>query len=290
MSRHIPVVIVVAALAVAIPHSADARLHEGLNLSSTRGARVVAVVAIRAKKRAGPTTAGGRYPIEVRARVELSVKGSRRGRMITFRAFALVPQRGPQLNGYHFAPLPVGALRLVWLRDAGAGSNGLSLVAPEDPPPSFDRALLGKARALLARARGASDEARVARVLMLQLAACTQRCAKTAWLLADALRQRAAPRAAVVAQLKRIARVSRDGNTRLAAYTTLGRAGETSVIPEIVRFISGNKGRETTRSNAISWLQGFSNKRQRAALQQILKATRSKLVRSSAKYRLRYVK
>ena len=33
-----------------------------------------------------------------------------------------------------------------------------------------------------------------------------------------------------MAQLKRIARVSRDGNTRLAAYTTLGRAGERVVV------------------------------------------------------------
>ena len=77
-----------------------------------------------------------------------------------------------------------------------------------------------------------------------------------------------------------------DENTLTAAYTFLGKLNATSIISDLVSFITQERETKIIKSNAINWLQGFPAEEQIKTLRVIIEQAHDKDVLDYAKRRL----
>jgi len=262
---------------------ASARLTVSMSLGTIDGAKVAVVGTVLSSKVKATTQRGNQRieTLEVRVRVALSLKGSKRGAKLDFTHFR-AKTTGPTLNGFSYAELKKGRAYLLVFTSK---KKTLQLYAPEDQLVELPAAV----RRVASKLGGASPVQKAVALLHASVQSCKMDCNRGIWLLSRAPKAARLSKKTMVALLRPLARKSMFNNTRLAAYAVLGSHGETALIPEIVAFISGKGSRSDHRSNAISWLQGFSSKRQIRALKQILKRTTDPLVKRTANYRLKHL-
>jgi hypothetical protein len=219
--------------------------------------------------------------LHVTARVKHVLHGSKRGATLRFVHFRAT-STGRRLNGATYPALKKGRSYLLVFSRKG---KKLQLFAPEDRPVDIPPKVLRSA--IKQHTQGGIHK--VMALLRLRVLFCGKGCGKAIRLLAQAPAAVQRPKKQMVALLLPLARKSKNSNTRLAAYATLGRYGQTALVPEIVGYIAGKVGRSDQRANAVSWLQGFPKAQQIAALKQILARTSDASVKRAAGYKLSYL-
>lgn len=277
------VLLATAMLLTAAP--ASAWISRSLTVEAIGGATVSAVATIVDVKPGKRGRRGDQLDaLRVTARVELAIRGAKHGQTLRFTHWRAKGGALRGLNGPYYPKLVKGQRYLLALQLHG---KTLQLAAPEDAPIEISpRALRGA----LKQHVGPPLHKALA-LLRLQVLFCEKSCGKAIWLLARAPTARRLPKAKMIALLLPVTRSkTTDANSKLAAYSVLGKLGETSVIPRIVAYCGGTVGRSDTRANAVSWLQGFDKAQQIAGLKAILRQTNDPSVRRSASYRLSHLR
>jgi len=278
-----------AVMAVSVP--AEARITRAVSLDGDfRGADMVMIGTVRTVtvvKHAVPGPFSSTIDVQaLGVYVEVPLRHSRQGQMVRVRHPRVLPTSRPVINGFGPVLLRRGGTYLLFLK---RGRHAFELRAVEDwTLVEFSRPRLLK---LARRLRRLPAQARLLELLRAQLHHCKPSCAATIW-LTDRSRAFAArfthnkqAKTRYLAELVAVARNSTDSNTRLAAFTVLGRHDVRAVVPLVVRIASTQP-----RPNVITWLQGFKNPVQIRALQAILASASDKFVLQMARQRLRYLK
>lgn len=264
---------------------ASAWISRALTVEAIGGATVSAVATIIDVKPGKRGRRGDHLDaLRATARVELALRGAKHGQTLRFTHWRSRVGAPLGLNGPSYPKLVKGRRYLLVLQLHG---KTLQLAAPEDTPIEISpRALRGA----LKQHVGPPLHKALA-LLRLQVLFCEKSCGKAIWLLAGAPPARRLPKAKMVALMLPVTRSkTTDANSKLAAYSVLGKLGESSVIPQIIAYCGGTTGRSDARANAVSWLQGFNNAQQIAGLKAILRQTSDPLVRRSASYRLSHLR
>ena len=276
------------------PRLAEARITRAVSIDGASAqSEAVVLATITAVRPAG----AGRYQrvpvvqLDVTCRVVLSYKGSPAGATLVVRHLRSRPNQQPMVNGYYFADLVVGRTYLLFLeRDAG---GRLVLGANEDAPIWLSAAEVGVARRLPRRGVVAT---RVVDLLERLLSLRTQDTGRIVWLLSQAAlvrRRIAAPagRRVWIAALERVIRVATRENDLGAAYTILGRLGETRILPALIARICtpAVKG-GTLPANRVGWLQGFKPAVQIKALEKVARCTTDPHTRRAAAWKASYLR
>lgn len=212
-------VVVLSILLAAAP--ASARLRASFSLRAFEGAREAVVATIQEVKVVGQRQLGNQRveTLRIGARVELTFKGGQRGQALTFVHWR-ARSTGPTFNGFRYPTLVKGRAYLLVLERQG---KHLQLIAPEDDivdvPPRVLRAAI--------KQHTQPGLAKVVAVLRLRVLFCDKSCGRAIWLLDGAPRAHRIPQKKMVALLLPVARSAKsDANSKLAAYSTLGRLGE----------------------------------------------------------------
>lgn len=280
----------IAAILVGLTAPAEARLTRALTLDGDfAGSDMVmigTVESVAVVKRAVPGPFSSTINVqELGVRVDVALRNSRRGQLVRVRHPKVLPTSRPVINGFGPVELRKGATHLFFLKRTGK-TYKLAVVE--------DHTLIGfsrnRVRALGRQLRKLAPRARLLEILRRKLARCAVSCAGTIWLTdksnAFAARYTKRPKAKrrYLRDLVKIARTNRHNNTRLAAFTVLGRHDERSVIPVVVR--AATKGGSP---NVVSWLQGYKPAVQVRALRTIVGQATDHWVLEMANRRLRYL-
>lgn len=270
---------------------AEARITRAVSLDGDfRGADMVMIGTVRTVtvvKHAVPGPFSSTVDVqELGVYVEVPLRHSRRGQMVRVRHPRVLPSTRPVINGFGPSQLRRGATYLFFLRRSG---RTFALRVVEDYSLiEFSRPWLRKQAR---RLRRLPAQARLLELLRAQLHHCKPACAGTIWLtsrsraFAARFTSKKLSKTRYLADLVALARNSPDSNTRLAAFTVLGRHDVRAVVPLVVRIASTQP-----RPNVITWLQGFKKPVQIRALQAIVASASDKLVLRMARQRLRYLK
>jgi hypothetical protein len=294
-------------LLAAAPRTAEARATRAIELDTTPDQAMAVVIATIRSVSVGPAeNVGGNAVLPLRLPLQLvevikappsditsstaEPPGAPWRTAPELHHWRRVPGTLVRPNAPSYVPLQAGATYLLFLAKGPGGK--VVLFAEEDSDlPELTGGMLSKA--IAGRSATAPFE-RSVEILEAALSQCVRKCRGTIGLLGRSsryLKLIAAPgprRTALIGQLSRFVRTSRDLADVQAAAQVLGQLDEQSIIPTLVGRISAPAlpGQKEPQSSTLQWLQGYPPATEIAALKEIVKQANDPATREEAKSRL----
>ena len=225
--------------------------------------------------------------LEVKTKVGIPVKGGlKKGDAFIFDHWEVNAASPPMINGLGSFPLEKDKTYLFFLEQTDDGKY--KLAAPESYIVEFPAKLIP---ALKKAPKGKSPAAHVINLLVGLVEKLKGDCHAPVWLLSTSRMfkgklKKKKPRKKFVKNLIQLTKTAKDESTLLTVYNFLGELNETSVIPDIVKFIITDQETKIIKQNAVNWLQCFPDADQVKALEQIIDQAKDTYVVEYAKKRL----